>query len=97
VKGFALSEGDRLRAELIERLMCDFEVDVAGVCRRHGETSASVADALPDLERLAAEGVIRRRGDRIEVEPGARNLVRAVAAAFDTYRDRSARTHSPAL
>ncbi len=97
VKGFALSPADRLRAELIERLMCDFEVDIAGVCRRHGETSDAVADAQPGLARLAAEGVIRRRGDRIELEPDARNLVRAVAATFDTYRAASARTHSPAL
>lgn len=97
VKGFTLSRDDRLRGELIERLMCDFNVDIGRVCRRHGETSAAVADALPDLERLAAEGVIRRSGDRIEVQPDARNLVRAVAASFDTYRAQANRTHSPAL
>lgn len=97
VKGFALSDDDRLRADLIERLMCDFHVDIADVCRRHNASSDTVADALPDLERLAAEGVIRREGDRIELEPDARNLVRAVAASFDTYRARSSRTHSPAL
>ena len=38
-----------------------------------------------------------RAGDRIVREADARNVVRAVAAAFDAYRARSARTHSPAL
>ncbi len=36
VKGYALSDDDRLRADLIERLMCDFRVDVDAVCARHG-------------------------------------------------------------
>ena len=32
VRGFALAPDDRLRAALIERLMCDFRVDVAEIC-----------------------------------------------------------------
>ncbi len=96
-KGFALGDDDRLRAALIERLMCDFRVDMEAVCRVHGGTMAAVADAFPALDRLAVEGVIRRDGSLIEVDPEARTLVRAVAASFDAYRDHATRTHSPAL
>jgi oxygen-independent coproporphyrinogen-3 oxidase len=41
VRGFALAPDDRLRAALIERLMCDFRVDVAEICGRHGEPRRS--------------------------------------------------------
>jgi len=96
-KGVAFDEGDRLRGELIERLMCDFRVDLDAVCASHGQTSGSLADAAPALDRLAADGLIRREGNRIEVEPDARPLVRAVAATFDAYLARSTRTHSPTV
>src|SRR5690606_39521347 len=88
-KGFALYDDDRLRAALIERLMCDFRVDLDAVCRSHGGTVASLADVMPALDRLAAEGVIRLDGSVVEVDPEAKTLVRAVAATFDAYRTRS--------
>jgi oxygen-independent coproporphyrinogen-3 oxidase len=96
-KGFALTLEDRLRGELIERLMCDFRVDVDAVCRRHHQPSDRVADAFPALDRLAADGIVSRNGGVIEVRPEALSLVRAVAASFDSYLPQSTRTHSPAL
>ena len=96
-KGFVLGESDRLRAALIERLMCEFRVDIAAVCKDHHATLNCVADAFPQLERLAAAGLIRMTGNTIAVAPDATRLVRAVAASFDAYRARSLRQHSPAL
>jgi len=96
-KGFALRGDDRLRAALIERVMCDFRVDIDAVCRGYGVTADRVADAWPELDRLAAEGAIRRQGGVVEIAPDARALVRVVAASFDAYRKASARPHSPAL
>ncbi|MBN9009081.1 MAG: coproporphyrinogen III oxidase, partial [Rhizobiales bacterium] len=74
-----------------------FRVDLDAVCASHGQTSGSLADAALALDRLAADGLIRREGNRIEVEPDARPLVRAVAATFDAYLARSTRTHSPTV
>ncbi len=96
-KGFALTTEDRLRGDLIERLMCDFRVDVGAVCRRHRQPVERVADAFPALDRLAADGIVRRDGSLIEMQPEALSLVRAVAASFDSYLPQSTRTHSPAL
>jgi oxygen-independent coproporphyrinogen-3 oxidase len=97
-KGVALGREDRLRAALIERIMCDFRVDIDAVCARFGGRRDDVADAFPALDRLAAEGIVRRERGFVEVTPGARALVRAVAAAFDGYRRRQEqRRHSPAL
>ena len=47
VKGYVLTADDRLRADLIERTMCDFAVDVGSVARRHGADPAAVFRALP--------------------------------------------------
>jgi len=75
-----------LRAVLIERIMCDFRVDIDAICGSRGCTRAKVADAFPGLDRLEVDGIIRRERGIIEVEPKARALVRAVAAAFDAHR-----------
>lgn len=96
-KGSVLTDDDRLRAALIERLMCDFRVDVGALCGDQDRATAVLADASDALDRLADDGIIRRTGTTIEVEPEARSLVRAVAASFDTYLARSTRSHSPAL
>ena len=96
-KGLALTPEDRLRGDLIERLMCDFRVDIDEVCRRHNQPAARVADAFAGLDRLAADGIVRQHGGVVEVEPEARGLVRAVAATFDAYLAQSTRTHSPAV
>ena len=85
-KGVALTEDDKLRAVLIERIMCDFRVDIDAICESHGRTREQVADVFPGLDRLEVDGIIRRERGFIEVEPEARALVRAVAAAFDAYR-----------
>ena len=96
-KGYGLTRDDRLRADLIERVMCDFRVDVEQVCRDHQHPESALVEALPALERLAADGIISIRGTLIEVEPEARRLVRTVASAFDDYLGASGRTHSRAV
>jgi oxygen-independent coproporphyrinogen-3 oxidase len=82
-RGFALSEDDRRRAAIIERLMCEYRADVSAV------------DA--PLQLLEEEGLIRRTGSMVEVTDEARGLVRVVAAAFDAYLPSSAATHALAV
>jgi oxygen-independent coproporphyrinogen III oxidase len=96
-KGYALTRDDRLRADLIERLMCEFRVDIVQVCQAHAIASSAVADALPALRRLQRDGLIRFDGSVIELDAGARSLVRSVAAAFDAHLPPPGRTHSPAV
>jgi oxygen-independent coproporphyrinogen III oxidase len=97
VKGYALSADDRLRADLIERLMCDFRVDVDAVCRRHGCQPDRLDEALARIDEMAVDGIVRRHDGVIEIAPDAQALARAVAATFDAYLPNSTRTHSPAL
>jgi oxygen-independent coproporphyrinogen-3 oxidase len=96
-KGYVLTSEDRLRAELIERLMCDFEVDLGKVCRRHGTRPETFLQGLPRLDALRGDGIIRLDKTVVKVEEDARFLIRTVASAFDAYLGSSGRTHSRAV
>ncbi len=97
IKGYALTDDDRLRADLIERLMCDFRVDLEAVCQRHGSRPDQLGDALDRINQMAMDGIVYRHNGVIEIAPDALGLTRAVAASFDAYLANSKRTHSPAL
>lgn len=76
VRQCAFSGEDLRRAAVIERLMCDYRVDLSG--------SADLVDE-DRLAPLVDDGLVRRAGALLSVEAVGRPLVRAVAAAFDAY------------
>ncbi len=96
-RGVALNAEDRLRAEIIERLMCYLAVDLNAVCATRGENAGRFADALERLRPLASDGIARIEGARIEVTEAGRPFLRLVAAAFDAYLDRGATRHARAV
>ncbi len=92
VKGYALTDDDRLRADMIERLMCDFRVDLDAVCRAHGLSLDRLADTLDALKPMQDEGLVaaRRHPDRAgprRARPGARRrrLLRRLSAQLDPH------------
>jgi len=96
-KGYVLTADDRLRADLIERIMCDFAVDIASVARRHNVDPTGLSGLFPRLGPLVADGLVEQEGSEIRVAAGARQLVRMVASAFDAYLEIPARTYSRAV
>jgi oxygen-independent coproporphyrinogen-3 oxidase len=96
-RGIAFSGDDRLRGEIIERLMCDLHVDVAAVCRRHGADPDAFAPAFAALGPLATDGVVCIEGAEVRVSEAARPLVRLAAAAFDAYLAGGQARHSRAV
>jgi oxygen-independent coproporphyrinogen-3 oxidase len=96
-RGYRLTPDDVLRADLIERLMCDLAVDVAEVCARHGTTPATLATALARLDALVEDGIVHLDGTRIAMADHARPLVRTVASVFDAYIGASQRLYSRAV
>jgi oxygen-independent coproporphyrinogen III oxidase len=91
-KGVAFSDDDRRRAAIIERLMCDFAVDLDAHCG-----GADFAAALDAVDALATSGIVARHGRRIVVTEEGRPFVRLVAAAFDAYLTQNTRRHSVAV
>ena len=97
VKGYALTRDDRLRAEIIERIMCDFEVDLGPICARHGSAPEAMLKSSPRLQNLISDGVVELDGASLALPDSSRFLVRSVAAAFDAHLDGSQQLHSRAV
>jgi oxygen-independent coproporphyrinogen-3 oxidase len=97
VKGYALTDDDRLRADIIERIMCDYGVDLGAVCARHGSAAEAVLRSAPRLRDLISDGIIELDGVTLAVAEHSRFLVCSVAAAFDAHLDASKALHSRAV
>ncbi|MBQ5939540.1 oxygen-independent coproporphyrinogen III oxidase [Massilia sp. AB1] len=85
-RGLNLGTDDLLRRDLIQRLMCDFSLDVEAFERRHGiEFGACFAREAAQLAALEADGLLARTPGRLDVTPSGRFLVRNICMVFDRY------------
>jgi len=80
-RGCRLDGDDRRRGRIIERLMCDFSVDLAAMA-----PGADFSNELSMLAPMAMDGLVETEGTKLIVTEAGRPVVRVVAAAFDTYR-----------
>jgi oxygen-independent coproporphyrinogen-3 oxidase len=78
-RGIALTADDRVRRDVIEKLMCRLEVDLSGL----GE--GCFADELSRLAPMAADGLVEIDDGHIRVTEAGRPLLRSVCAVFDRY------------
>ena len=92
VKGLALSNDDRLRAAMIERLMCDLELDLAAFGGRD-----RFAEEVESLAPLVDAGLARIEGEHIVMAAEGRAYVRIAAAAFDAHLAAGQKRHSLAV
>ena len=94
VRGIAVSNDDRLRREIIVRLMCDLTADLPRIAARFGADPACFEESLRALAPIEQDGLIHIEDGRITVVPEARPVVRTVCAAFDTYLASNKARHS---
>jgi oxygen-independent coproporphyrinogen-3 oxidase len=86
LRGVMLDADDLLRREVIQKVMCNFELDFREIEAAHGIRFAEYfAPDLAALAPLAADGLAEIGTDRITVTPRGRLLVRTVAMQFDRY------------
>ncbi len=97
VKGVAFSVDDHVRAAVIERLMCDFEVDFGDWANRGYGHPEALDAALPELESLAEDGLLTLEGRHLRLTEQGRPFMRLAAAAFDAYLASSHARHSVAV
>lgn len=71
-RGYVLNEEDVLRREIIQSLMCHFEID-----KQYG--------AFGNWRQLAEEGLIEESSDKLIATPLGRLFIRLVASAFDAH------------
>lgn len=85
VRGLALTREDRLRADIIERLMCDLRADIPAILHRHGFRPNFLDTECAELESLAEDGLVQMERGVVTVPERARTLVRRIACVFDAY------------
>jgi len=96
-KGVALSKDDHLRGYVIERLMCNGEVDLDAAARHLGASQDWYDLHEPELAILEADGLITRRAGRISMTKKGAPVVRVVAAVFDAYLAINTARHAVAV
>jgi oxygen-independent coproporphyrinogen-3 oxidase len=96
-RGIKLSAEDRLRGHVIERLMCDFAVDLDTIGDADMATGSGFDAELAALTPFAAERLAELEGKRITITEEGRPFVRLVAAAFDAYLAKARARHSVAV
>lgn len=86
VRGVALSPDDRLRRDVIERLMCCLAVDLDAVAAEHGADPAPLkAAASTGIVLFEGDGLASWDGRRLVVNDRGRPFLRSIAALFDAY------------
>jgi len=85
-RGMRLEEDDVIRADVIQRLMCDGALDYRDLGRRHViDFTQYFADALQRLRPLQADGLVELAADGLRATSHGRLLLRIIAMCFDRY------------
>ena len=97
VRGVALTDEDRLRRGIIERLMCDFSVDLDEIASEFRWDASDFRSEIEAIDDMAEDGLVIRDGLTLTIPDDSRTLVRNVCAVFDRYLENGAQRHSRAL
>ncbi len=85
-RGYLLTEEDRLRGEVIMRLMCDLSLDFETLgARWEIDFREHFAEAITQLEVPAADGLIKWTANGFIVTELGRLFIRNLAMCFDAY------------
>lgn len=85
-KGYELTAEDKLRGDVIMRLMCDMKLDYATMSQRWGINFEShFAAAIAQLAEPAQDGLIELYATGFTVTDKGRFFIRNLAMCFDAY------------
>lgn len=84
VRGYLLTDEDKIRRETIMRVMCDLSLEYAAMSQRLGINFASHFEReIESLATFEADGLVRRSAAAMEVTDTGRLFIRNIAMAFD--------------
>ncbi len=87
--GWRLDDDDRLRRDVIMRIMCDSALDIPDIEARHGiEFRTYFADAIERMQRFVDDGLVTWRDDGFDVSEAGRLVIRNIAMCFDRHLER---------
>ncbi|WP_432348137.1 oxygen-independent coproporphyrinogen III oxidase [Shinella yambaruensis] len=97
VRGYALTEEDRARAFVIEKIMCGFGFSFAALAARHPAVSGVIRSEAIGFVAADRDGLARIEGDRFVLTAAGRPFARTVAAVFDAHLASGRGRHSIAV
>jgi len=84
VRGYFVTEEDKIRRETIMRVMCDLSLDYGAMSQRLGITFPSYFEhEIESLAGFEADGLVRRSPTGMEVTETGRLFIRNIAMCFD--------------
>jgi oxygen-independent coproporphyrinogen-3 oxidase len=87
VRGFQSDEDDLLRREIIQSLVCHFQLDMQRISSRWGiDFSDHFADELKQLRDMEQDGLVKVTDNQVMVREAGRLLVRNICMIFDRYQ-----------
>ena len=94
-RGHTMSDDDTLRSDMIEKLMCSFELDLADIAAEHGLPLSTIQKMVkPMIDQFHDQMVIKN--NVIRLNENARLIARLCAQKIDAYQMPEGR-HSRAL
>jgi oxygen-independent coproporphyrinogen-3 oxidase len=93
-RGIRLSESDRMRGFVIERLMCDLAFPAGELSRRFGDAALPIIEEAQALIEADQDRLVEPDGKAFRITERGRPFVRAIAACFDTYLGTGEARHS---
>jgi oxygen-independent coproporphyrinogen-3 oxidase len=97
VRGVALSPEDQVRAEVIERLMCDLAFSSRQMRGRFGADADAVIAEAEEIVATDVDGFVVGTDDGFRITSAGRPFLRTVAARFDAYLPGRPNGHSLAV
>lgn len=86
VKGYELNQDDRLRGDVILRLMCDLALDYRAMSFKWGiDFESYFSEAIEQLDPYVGDGLITLEANGFQVTDKGRLFVRNLAMCFDAY------------
>ncbi len=88
-RGIRLTEEDHLRREVIQDIMCQFELDPQAISDDYNiDFREHFKDSLPQLKPFEDDNLLVDHGDKITITEEGRMFIRNIAMAFDAYLPR---------
>lgn len=85
VRGIELTEEDRIRARIIELLMCDFAFSFVEIHKQFGSAADAVLEEARYIAEADPDGMIEFKGSLFQVTAKGRPFIRSIASVFDAY------------
>jgi oxygen-independent coproporphyrinogen-3 oxidase len=98
VRGFASDDQDVLIGQVIQELMCNYEIDIPAFEKRTGfDFRDYFEERWPRLTQFENEGLLELETSRIKVTDQGRFLIRNICMTFDDYLCQNTQNFSKAI